>query len=1086
MELLTGLVAESANSLLKAAIGRIVQEIELAWGFKSDLRDLERQLRRLDSILCGSGQTRSGAGNNPDLDEWLKEIRKVAYQAEDIMDEYSYELLKRKIALRNRRQRLRRVKTKTRFFLSLSSNPVVFRLKMAHRVKSIKESIDIIYDEAKKHEISPVEVAGGKSYVYNCSDDHNVTAMSLQRQMPYNEVLIQRKDAEDDVVRWLREASHSDKHLSVVGIWGMAGLGKTTLCESIFKRMEVDGEFEERIWICVSHDFDFIQLLNRMIEKIEDKRPSNILDLQDLEAKLINIMKGRKFLLVLDDIWDTFEKYWSTLRRCLKDVGASKGNTILATSRVKDTLEKSDPFGILSSEKLSGEDSRSLFEQCVGENNFSDPTKADFGWKMLRKCDGVPLAIKALGGVLRSQNSASQWEKIEQDHNIWNKVDDIIMPSVKLTFKYLQSAVLKKCFAFCAIFKEDEVIEKDRLIQLWMAQGFLQPYDHKKEQLCDELLGEKFLHILLNYSLLQEARFDDLGNVRTCKMHDMVRSLALDISKGDTEITERRSLHLQDRWSLKRAYFNITREGEFIKKTKHLRALSLVNVGLEKLPDCIGELKHLRYLDISRNKIERLPIGLGKLYNLQTLRIVDNFDPVRGFPSMPMFPKEFTQLNNLRHLCTNIEMEIPHGIGMLTSLQTLPAIDLDKHSWGGTASELGNLHNLKGSLQLTGFRDAGIIEELKEMKLGTKEKVEKLDLTFYSPGDLSYQEEDVNHMRMLEALEPHPSLLALEIYRYQSKVLPNWMMEMTGYGGYALDHLVYLYISSCDVLEQLPSMKNLSALKMLKISCCYEAKSLQNLECLTSLQSLDLFMCFKMQNLSDIGSLSCLEVLRIKHCIKMTCLPSGLSNLPSLKTLKIGNLSPDVSFFPFPNLNHLSPLSTSLRELHMLARGMDKVVNLPNQIEHLCQLKYLEIEAFESLTELPEWLGNLTSLETLVLRLLPLVEYLPSQATMKSLSQLMTLRIYQCDRLEQACSPDGSEWIKIQHIRHVGCVYEYDLFTSAVIIAQQIKSETISPSKAAPRLMPPMRNARQPLLPNKIYRNIMSSNDTKRLVNSWY
>ncbi|KAJ8451455.1 hypothetical protein Cgig2_017846 [Carnegiea gigantea] len=200
MDLMTGFVTESTNSLLKAAMGRIVQEIKLAWGFKADLQDLERQLRRLNAILCGSVQTRSGAGNNPALDEWLKDIRKVAYQAEDIMDEYSYELLKRKIALRNRPQRLRRVKTKTRFIFSLSSNPVMFRFKMARRVKSIRESINIIYKKAKQLGISPVEVTGGKSYVYN-SDDHNVIAMSLQRQMPYNEVLIKRKGAEDTIFR---------------------------------------------------------------------------------------------------------------------------------------------------------------------------------------------------------------------------------------------------------------------------------------------------------------------------------------------------------------------------------------------------------------------------------------------------------------------------------------------------------------------------------------------------------------------------------------------------------------------------------------------------------------------------------------------------------------------------------------------------------------------------------------------------------------------------------------------------------------------------------------------------------------------
>ena len=93
---------------------------------------------------------------------------------------------------------------------------------------------------------------------------------------------------------------------------------------------------------------------------------------------------------------------------------------------------------------------------------------------------------------------------------------------------------------------------------------------------------------------------------------------------------------------------------------------------------------------------------------------------------MPKFPKEFTKLNNLRHLCSNLRMEIPRGIGMLTSLQTLPAIDLDKHSWGGTACKLGKLRNLKGRLNLQGFSDAGIVEELKKVNMGAQESIEEL------------------------------------------------------------------------------------------------------------------------------------------------------------------------------------------------------------------------------------------------------------------------------------------------------------------------------------------------------------------------
>ena len=165
--------------------------------------------------------------------------------------------------------------------------------------------------------------------------------------------------------------------------------------ESIFNTMEIKEGFQERIWISVSHDFDFIHLLNHMIEKIGGKQSSNTRDPHILTERLEEKMQRKKFLLVLDDIWDTFGPFWESLQRCLRNVGALKGNTILATSRLKDTLEKLDATHILPLEKLSEEDSQSLFQQCVGENNLSDPTKADLGWKMLSKCEGVPLTIKA-------------------------------------------------------------------------------------------------------------------------------------------------------------------------------------------------------------------------------------------------------------------------------------------------------------------------------------------------------------------------------------------------------------------------------------------------------------------------------------------------------------------------------------------------------------------------------------------------------------------------------------------------------------------------------------------------------------------
>ena len=151
----------------------------MAWGFKTDFRDLE-QLKRINAILLGIQP--ECTGNNPVLVEWLKLIKELAYHFEDVMDEYSNALVKGKI--------------KTTFFFSVSSNPVVFRFQMARKFKSLKESINQIYDQAKQLGIMPVEV----------SDDHNIHAEpSVQRQMSNYEVLFRMGDEEDQIIGSLRD-----------------------------------------------------------------------------------------------------------------------------------------------------------------------------------------------------------------------------------------------------------------------------------------------------------------------------------------------------------------------------------------------------------------------------------------------------------------------------------------------------------------------------------------------------------------------------------------------------------------------------------------------------------------------------------------------------------------------------------------------------------------------------------------------------------------------------------------------------------------------------------------------------------------
>ncbi|KAL2935334.1 putative disease resistance protein RGA4 [Bienertia sinuspersici] len=331
-----------------------------------------------------------------------------------------------------------------------------------------------------------------------------------------------------------------------------------------------------------------------------------------------------------------------------------------------------------------GEDhSWSLFMARLSNDNLKSTEKELIARRMIKNCGGVPLAIRALGDLLRDK-STRRWNEIEKS-DLWKKKDEFDILQL-----HLPNTALKKCFSFCTIFGEDEVIKKDRLIYMWMAHGFLQPYDEM------ELTGEEYFKILLDSSLFQEAELDEIGNVKTFKIHDLVWSLARVVS-----MKESMSLGEHDRLS-------------------EVRHRSIINYGKEltprvckKLRTCVNDIPlHIQKYDI--------PQEITKLYHLQTLWI-------RSIHNI-RFPKEIVNLVNLRHIRVDVGfIGIPEGLGTLTALQTLPVIDL-REEWGGRLNELGLLNNLRGTLEIHNLYRIGSEEEAESLVLRNKFNLNKVVL----------------------------------------------------------------------------------------------------------------------------------------------------------------------------------------------------------------------------------------------------------------------------------------------------------------------------------------------------------------------
>ncbi|KAI3923531.1 hypothetical protein MKW92_010835 [Papaver armeniacum] len=312
-----------------------------------------------------------------------------------------------------------------------------------------------------------------------------------------------------------------------------------------------------------------------------------------------------------------------------------------------------------------------------------------------------------------------------------------------LRFSYNQlTSPLRQCFAYCSLFRKDSIIEKQTLIQLWIAEGFVHPSDRNRGKELEDI-GNDYFNSLLKNSLLQgEGRPDHNGDAQSCKLHDLVHDLAQDIvgsnecsilkvsqiAAKDTSELRRLRLILEEgtlahaeqlQTALKLRTLFIHNNGgdksiNYLKllENKQFRVLDMQGTSIKELPTSIACMKHLRYLDLSKSQIEELPEFISGLYNLQTL-LLRCCDKLRKFPEkmgtlkcmryldmsgsqFEELPDCFTHLSNLQTLkledCCNIK-KLSGNIKNMINLRHLFLNNTG--SWSAKPREIGSLTRLQ-------------------------------------------------------------------------------------------------------------------------------------------------------------------------------------------------------------------------------------------------------------------------------------------------------------------------------------------------------------------------------------------------------
>ena len=778
----------------------------------------------------------------------------------------------------------------------------------------------------------------------------------------------------------LRDDPAAEAIVSVVPIVAMGGMGKTTLARLVYDDVEIDKHFNLKAWVCVSDQFDAMRVTKTILHSVMTSQSSSTdsLDFNQIQEKLREKLKGKKFLLVLDDMWNENYGDWCCLQSPF--LSGSRGSKIIITTKNRSVANMMGGEKNLHELKnLSDDECWSVFKKhAFGDSNIDEQsTLALMGKEIVKKCGGLPLAARALGGLLRHEQRQERWNAV-LNSKTWELNESSIIPALRLSYNHL-SPHLKRCFAYCAIFPKDYEFEKEELILLWMAEGLIQQSNDHEEK---EDVGDEYFLELLSKSFFQLSTSDTSRFV----MHDIVHDLAKFVGnetclhlggklENDSQHPISESIrHLSyiphdyntfkrferfHKRSQLRTFINLSMDElnfggyirnkvvkELIPGLEHLRVLSLSGYKISEIPDSFGKLKHLRYLDLSETPIQCLPDSIGNLFYLQTLRLSNCIH-------LSKLPISIGDLINLRHLDvfgSNL-VEMPSIIGKLKDLRLLSNFMVGEDN-GLNIKLLRGMTNLRGELRLQKLENVVNIEDARDAGMKLKHKLKGLNIAWSTDGlddDSEGKERNQMDEHVLHSLQPHSNLEKLNILSYGGLAFPRWVSDAS-----LLSKVVELSLVDCKKCTSLPCLGQLPLLKRLRFKRMdgvkkvgaefYGETRVSGDKFFPSLESLSFKDLLKWEHWEDWPSVTeslfpSLHELKIRDCPKLIKnLPTYLPDLTKLFVCQCPKLE-----FPLLRL-------PSLKEL-VLYECNGTVLRSGIALTSLTELKMIQISGLAKLHE---------------------------------------------------------------------------------------------------------------------------------------
>ncbi|KAG0548788.1 hypothetical protein BDA96_01G197500 [Sorghum bicolor] len=1037
---------------------------------------IEHELDRLRVALLRTQSLLHGAELVPALSysslPWMRELREVMYDAEDLLDKLEYNRLHHEMEESSANES--------------SGSPIsAFMLSRFHN-QGTPSHLEPCWDRSTRVKNKMVnllerieQVTNGVSEVVSLprnirSSKHNIMTSSI----PHGKLIGRDFEAQQLVTALI--SSEVENPVSAVSIVGVGGIGKTALAQHVYSNARITENFDLRMWICVTCLLDELRITKEMLESASSSRfrHGGITNFNRLQAALKARLASKRFLLVLDDVWNNDnrtiaieQENWQKLLAPLNN--GAIGSKILLTTRSSIVAEMLQSSYIISLETLQVNDCWSLVKTSVfDETEHTINSKLEnIGRKIAETLSGLPLAAKVVAGHLKRKHSIDEWKQVLQRNTVWEE----IMPILRTSYDNLPPH-LKQCFAYCAMFPRNWEFEAEQLILLWIAQGFVHPDGSRRledigKEYINDLQNKSFFTIQKKefvsyyvippviYELAKSVAAEEcfrIGGDEWTRIPSSVRHLSVhldSLSALDDTIPYKNLRTLIFLPSRTVAAINVSIPPVALNNIRSLRVLDLSLCMMDRLPDSISNCVHLRYLNISSTTITTVPEFLCKLYHLQVL----NLSGCR----LGKLPSRMNNLVNLRHLtAANQIISAITNIGRLKCLQRLPTFKVTRERTQSIV-QLGYLLELQGSLQIRNLENIDAPNEAKEAMLCKKRQLSVLQLMWASDRDEvnGRREEDV-----LEALQPHENLKRLDIVGWMGFKSPNWLENEW------LSNLELIFLSGCNAWEQLPPLGQLPSIRIIWLQ---RLKMLRQIgpygigSQMETFQSLEELVLDDMPELNEWlwsgQTMRNLQNVVIKDCNKLKALPPVPPNLTEITIAGKGYWVPyhhdvklarrssvsSLCIFNCPLL--LARLSAqmnteiiarfrSLRSIitdqmtilrcSLLKERLELIESLDIQDcseitsfsadddDILLQLKSLQnlcISGCNTLRSLPSTLSSVQSLDKLVLWNCPVLESLTEEPLPLSVRKI---EVALCHPLlkERLIKEYGVDWPKIAHI----------------------------------------------------------------------